>query len=103
MLDALACPNLEAFLDEVTNQRKRTGAVEWSAEGRAQGTSERTTVVAVAAIFFGPSNTRFRGKREYDTPISSKFCSDKGVQNRSSVASWYTTRRVVVPYKVRGQ
>lgn len=34
VLDALACPNLEAFLDEVTNHRKRTGAVEWSAEGK---------------------------------------------------------------------
>ncbi|CAN0345472.1 unnamed protein product, partial [Hapterophycus canaliculatus] len=35
-LDALACPNLEAFLDEVTNHRKRTGAVEWSAEGEEE-------------------------------------------------------------------
>ena len=32
-LDPLACPNLEAFLDEVTSERKRTGAVEWSTEG----------------------------------------------------------------------
>lgn len=36
MLDALACPNLEAFLDEVTNQRKRSGAVEWSGEGEGR-------------------------------------------------------------------
>ncbi|CAN0129726.1 unnamed protein product, partial [Ectocarpus sp. 4 AP-2014] len=36
VLDALECPNLEAFLDEVTNHRKRTGAVEWSAEGQEE-------------------------------------------------------------------
>lgn len=40
-LDALACPNLEAFLDEVTNQRKRSGAVEWSAEGERRYRSLR--------------------------------------------------------------
>ena len=35
----MTCPNLEAFLDEVTSERKRTGAVDWSTEG------EQKTVV----------------------------------------------------------
>lgn len=33
VFDALACPNLDAFLDAVTNERKRTGALEWTVEG----------------------------------------------------------------------
>lgn len=32
-VDALACPNLFAFLDAVTAERKRTGAAAWSGEG----------------------------------------------------------------------
>lgn len=55
VLDALACPNLEAFLDDVTNQRKRTGAVEWSAEGERRREPEewgrRYSVVVLTCHF----------------------------------------------------
>lgn len=36
VFDPLTCPNLDAFLDAVTNERQRTGAVEWSTEGKCR-------------------------------------------------------------------
>lgn len=42
--DALKCPNLEAFLDAVTSQRERTGAVKWSPEGKRTHGTWRTDI-----------------------------------------------------------
>lgn len=61
-LDPLTCPNLEAFLDEVTNERKRTGAVEWSTEGEFKKNEDRKTGVVARLPAVGRTTEHTRSR-----------------------------------------